>query len=110
MSAESGPLTFIPSLFNFLIAGNIIFFSSEFLLNSALCGFKPKTQNLGLLLKYLYQSLIVLTFLTILSAVIILETSFKFICVVIGQTDNFLFQLTLHKYHLLNRTCWLGIP
>ena len=42
VSAEKGPFTLIPSFLIFFKEGIIIFFSSDFLSNSALCGFNPK--------------------------------------------------------------------
>ena len=50
VSATKGPLTFKPNFLSVLIAGMIIFFSSEFFFNSELCGFKPRTAILGLIL------------------------------------------------------------
>ena len=48
--SKSDENKFIPLFSNFLIVGIIILFSSEFFLNSALWGFKPKTAIFGFLL------------------------------------------------------------
>ena len=56
VSGESGPYTDFFFFFNFLIAGKIIFFSSELLLSSLLCGFKPRRPILGLILNILNRT------------------------------------------------------
>ena len=50
-SVGTGPDTLIFDFFKLLMALYIIFFSSDFFDGVKLCGFKPKTAILGLLLK-----------------------------------------------------------
>ena len=96
VSDTNGPETLIPDFFNFLIAGIIIFTSSEFLLSSALWGFRPKIPILGLKLKIsLYHFSIILAIITIFYAEIFLEICFTLICVVIGAIANFLFFINI---------------
>ena len=47
VSDANGPFTLTFNLNNFLIAGMIIFFSSDFFLNSALCGLRPRMPIFG---------------------------------------------------------------
>ena len=51
MSAGKGPITLYFLFFKNLIAGIIEVTSSDFLRNSSLCGFKPKTAIIGFLFK-----------------------------------------------------------
>ena len=47
VSATNGPIALMLRLFKDLIAGIIIFFSSDFSLNSALCGLRPNMPIFG---------------------------------------------------------------
>ena len=54
VSATNGPIILV-YFFNLLIAGIIIFISSEFFSNSELCGFRPKTAIFGFLLNNFFN-------------------------------------------------------
>ena len=74
----------------------MILISSEFFLNSELWGFKPKIANLGFfLIFFLNHNWIVFTLFIILFELIFLETFFISICVVTGDTYNFLFLINI---------------
>ena len=62
VSVTSGPAVFILSFFNLFIAG-IIFFSSEFFLNSLLCGLRPRIPIFGLLKLLKYHEFILTPYL-----------------------------------------------
>ena len=58
VSEIKGPNAFILNLFSFFIAGIIILISSDFFLNSALCGLSPNIPILGFFLKIFLKYLL----------------------------------------------------
>ena len=79
-----------------LIAGIIIFFSSDFLQNSLLCGFNPKIAIFGfLLINFEKYELIIFVFFTIIFKLIVFDIFLTSICVVRGATASFLLYISI---------------